>query len=524
MPGGIDPHVHMHHVVDQARRHAARHRRARAGRPRGAVRRHHDAHRLRLLARRPSRRCRPIETRDKDFVGKSPCDWAYHIMLHSEPPPEFSGQLAEAIQAGYPTLKIFTTNILPSRTGRMVDFGDIWEAFQVLAKEGGLGVIHAEDNDIVMHMYAKLIREDRVGFENLAEVHNQLSEDLSFRRIMRLAESVPGTALYMMHVSAGTGVAAIAEARAQGPADLRRDAAPVPALLGGGLQTAERPDLSHLSVAEVGGGPEGAVARHAQRRDPLRRHRRAVLHAQGQDHRQPDRRHHRRQFRRRAAPRRHVHRDGRAPRLFAARATSTWSRPTPPRSWGSIRGRARSRSAATPTSPSSIPTRRGKVRAADLHETDYTPWEGHDIFAWPVVTILRGKVMVENGQYFGSPSDGRYLKRKISSEILERGAAVSEAPNDLACELLAQSLAAWRVAGSVERASDGALVIGGRRQRHPDRSRRRRIRCSAGWSRSMAASAAAISLVAVLRQVREALDPGYAANRVRIAVAPLVPS
>jgi dihydropyrimidinase len=64
------------------------------------------------------------------------------------------------------------------------------------------------------------------------------------------------------------------------------------------------------------------------------------------------------------------------------------------------------------------PTRRGKVRAADLHETDYTPWEGHDIFAWPVVTIVRGKVMVENGQYFGSPQDGRYLKRKISPERL----------------------------------------------------------------------------------------------------------
>ena len=51
-----------------------------------------------------------------------------------------------------------------------------------------------------MHMYAKLIREGRTGFENLAEVHNQLSEDLSFRRVIRLAESVPGTALYMMHV------------------------------------------------------------------------------------------------------------------------------------------------------------------------------------------------------------------------------------------------------------------------------------------------------------------------------------
>ena len=64
------------------------------------------------------------------------------------------------------------------------------------------------------------------------------------------------------------------------------------------------------------------------------------------------------------------------------------------------------------------PTRRGKVRAADLHESDYSPWEGHDIFAWPVVTILRGKVMVENNEYFGSPNDGRYFKRKISPNTL----------------------------------------------------------------------------------------------------------
>ena len=65
------------------------------------------------------------------------------------------------------------------------------------------------------------------------------------------------------------------------------------------------------------------------------------------------------------------------------------------------------------------PTRRGKVRAADLHETDYTPWEGHDIFAWPVATVLRGKVMVESGEYHASPQDGRYLKRKIPADILD---------------------------------------------------------------------------------------------------------
>jgi len=64
------------------------------------------------------------------------------------------------------------------------------------------------------------------------------------------------------------------------------------------------------------------------------------------------------------------------------------------------------------------PTRRGQVRKEDLHETDYTPWEGHDIFAWPVLTMLRGNVVVENGAFLGSPGDGQYLKRKIPSEII----------------------------------------------------------------------------------------------------------
>jgi hypothetical protein len=34
------------------------------------------------------------------------------------------------------------------------------------------------------------------------------------------------------------------------------------------------------------------------------------------------------------------------------------------------------------------------------------------------MTMLRGKVMVENGQYLANPQDGRYLKRKIPSDIL----------------------------------------------------------------------------------------------------------
>src|SRR5207245_1933034 len=63
------------------------------------------------------------------------------------------------------------------------------------------------------------------------------------------------------------------------------------------------------------------------------------------------------------------------------------------------------------------PSRRRKLSNADLHESDYTPWEGHDIHAWPVMTLLRGKVVVEGGKFLGAAADGRYLKRKIPAEI-----------------------------------------------------------------------------------------------------------
>ena len=126
------------------------------------------------------------------------------------------GSLAEAIQAGFPTVKIFTTDITPSRArGAWWISATSGKCSRCWRRISGLGVIHSEDNDIVMHMYGKLIREGRTGFENMAEVHNTLSEDISFRRVIRLAEKVPGTALYMMHTSAATGVSARSARRAR---------------------------------------------------------------------------------------------------------------------------------------------------------------------------------------------------------------------------------------------------------------------------------------------------------------------
>jgi len=99
---------------------------------------------------------------------------------------------------------------------------------------------------------------------------------------------------------------------------------------------------------------------------------------------------------------------------------------------------------------------------------------------------------------------------------------VSKLAVDLACELLLQSLAAWRAGGGVQRSRDGAIMICGARKDiridpAPSDSRFRWMVTIDGRKR------AAISIVGVLRQVRDTLDPGYAANRVRVTLTPLVP-
>ena len=358
-----------------------------------------------------------LSRRDQDWQGRCHCDYAYHVMLRGGMPLELIDAIPEVIQAGYPTIKIFTTDITPSRRGRMVDFGYMWEVFQAMARSGGLGVIHAEDNDLVMHMYGRLFQEGRTGFENMAEVHSVLSEDLSFRRVLRLAENVEGTALYMMHISAATGVAAVEESRAKNlpvygetlhqyllysQEDYRRPNGQIyhtyPSLKTeadqASLWQATREGTIHciatdelccrLSVKVQGkriddttGGNSGVEPRLAVMYQEM-------VTARGYSLSQ-----------------------------YVDLVSSNAAK---------IMGLYPRKGAIAPGSDADItlldPEEARVVRNEDLHESDYTPWEGKEVSAWPVLTILRGKIVVENGCFVAEESDGRYLSRRISDDIL----------------------------------------------------------------------------------------------------------
>ena len=357
-----------------------------------------------------------IDDRHGDWRGLCYCDYSFHIMVEGSLPPEIFDQLGAELQAGYPTVKIFTTDITPSRRGRMVDFGDIWEVFNVVAREGGMCVMHGEDNDIVMHMYEKFIREGRVGFEHMAEVHNAMSEDMSFRRILALAQNVPGIVLYFMHVSAASGVHAIREARALGrpvygetlhqylmytAEDYKRPNGQMyhtyPSLKskddqnelwsgtrdGTILTVATDEVCCSLNVKVLGkriddttGGNVGVEPRIA------------IMYSEM------------------------VGRRGYALEKFVDLVSTNAAK---------VMGLYPRKGVLAAGADADIavldPSKRMILRKEMLHESDYSPWEGHEVLAWPSLTVLRGKVAVENGQFMGDLKDGQYLLRKISTGI-----------------------------------------------------------------------------------------------------------
>lgn len=58
--------------------------------------------------------------------------------------------------------------------------------------------------------------------------------------------------------------------------------------------------------------------------------------------------------------------------------------------------------------------KRRVVRAEDLIiSADFTPYEGMELRGWPVLTLLRGRVIMGEGQPVGEPS-GEYLWRNAN--------------------------------------------------------------------------------------------------------------
>lgn len=353
-----------------------------------------------------------VERRRTLFRDHCYTDFAFHHILAGKVTPQTIAEIGEAIQEGVSSFKIFTT-FPPTQ----VPYGYLWAVFAEVSKHGGIMAVHAEDEEIVDYMTEKLKREGRDQGYNLHLVHNNLSEDLSFRKIIRLAEHTE-VGIYFVHVTAREGVAAIAEARSHG---LPIYGEALHHYLHYTCEDYKKPDGTAIHTypaikyaedrdALIAALSDGQVCTTAT--DEYTTHKDVKLFGNtietvcgghnGIETRLP------------VVFTKFVAQGNMSLQRFAA-ITSTNA--------AKILGLFPQKGVIAAGSDADLvlidPDMRKTLTLDDLHaDSDYSIWEGFSCQGYPVMTILRGKVIVADGRLVGSSSDGRWLARKVSGDIL----------------------------------------------------------------------------------------------------------
>lgn len=358
-----------------------------------------------------------VQDRIRVFRDHAYADFAFHPVLTGRPSPATIASIADAIADGTASFKVFTTDVTTGQRGIKIDNGSILEVMHTVAVRGGIVMAHAEDDELVKHMEAKLARLGLDQWYNLHLVHTNLSERIAFHNIISLAREAQ-VPLYLAHVTGAEGVKAIETARADGQPvygevlhnylcftaeDYRKPD-------GGKYQTypalkteADRQSLwegltkrtlsvvatdeyttsykiktQGKTIATACGGHAGIETRGL------------IAFTEG-------------------------YKKG---RFSLERFVDVFSANP-----AKILGMYPQKGAILAGSDADLvlwdPEIKKSIQMADLHhDSDYSIWEGWDVQGWPVMTILHGKVMVEAGELRGHPTDGRFLKRKIQSSVL----------------------------------------------------------------------------------------------------------
>ncbi len=352
------------------------------------------------------------------WSGSAYTDYSYHPIFTNGASRESIAQIGELVADGFPSFKIFTTSIRPPSTqmqDNKTDFGRLTDIMNGVAEAGGMLLVHSEDDEMVHYNYDNAQEDGLWDWWNMHCIHSNLSEDVSFRRVIRLAGKT-GCPVYFVHVSAREGVEAVGQARMLGlpiygetlhnyacfSADNYREENGMKyhtypslksesdrselwrGLLDGRLSTVATDLVSTTweektrfkTVADVTGGHNGIETRMG------------IAYSVG------------------------VVDLGMSLERFVDITSANAAK---------IFGMYPKKGAIAAGSDADIciidPTVERELSLDDLHLEDYSIWEGWPIHGWPETVILRGNVMIDQRAEVGSPSVGRLLSRSVSADV-----------------------------------------------------------------------------------------------------------
>ncbi len=137
-------------------------------------------------------------------------DYAFHVMATNLPPGR-EGELAELVELGTPSLKLYTTY-------RPNYYANDATLLRLLATAADLGVrplVHCENDDLVTASTEQLVAAGQTGWRSHAHARPALAEQEAVQRVLFLAQAA-GCPVHICHCSTARSVDLVAAARGAG--------------------------------------------------------------------------------------------------------------------------------------------------------------------------------------------------------------------------------------------------------------------------------------------------------------------
>ena len=143
--------------------------------------------------------------------AKSMVDFAMHVVLTNR--PEALKDLHEAFQLGVTSFKMFMT--YKKRHNRMCSDSHILKAMEITAAHGGLLQMHAENGELIDYLEDKAMAEGRVRPTDYPATAPPIAEEEAVNRAIVLAQ-IADCPLYIVHLTTGAGLERIKQAQREG--------------------------------------------------------------------------------------------------------------------------------------------------------------------------------------------------------------------------------------------------------------------------------------------------------------------
>ena len=359
------------------------------------------------------------------WQGQAYTDYTTHVIYRNSNTPDSIARFGELVSAGFPSVKIFTTDIRPPGTegrtltpGGRLETGRLYDLMEQVERHGGMLAVHGEDDELVMYNYLMAQQRDHWDWYNANLIHSKAVEDLAFRHVTRMAERT-GAGMYFVHVTAKDGVDVIAECRSNGQPvygevltlALSFDASryreddgmkyhTYPSLKGeeDNVSLWDGIMKSDLAFTATDSSFTTYLDKIAGRNvENMRGGNVGIEIRMGVNYTEA------------------VVKRGRSLERFVDVTSSNAAK---------ILGMYPQKGAVAVGSDADFaiidPSVKKALTMSDLHVRDFSPWEGWQVEGWPTTVILRGKIMIDNNQLLGDGNDGQMILRKVDQSVLQR--------------------------------------------------------------------------------------------------------